>query len=46
MNAAVMEDYLKFIANRRLRQIGLPEQDQPVPVDVGDHGSQEGEEFL
>ena len=26
MNAAMMEDYLKFIANRRLAQIGLPEQ--------------------
>ncbi len=26
MNATMMEDYLKFIANRRLTQIGLPEQ--------------------
>lgn len=26
MNAAVMEEYLRFIANRRLVQIGLPEQ--------------------
>ena len=26
MNAAMMEDYLKFIANRRLTQIGLKEQ--------------------
>jgi len=26
MNAAMMEDYLKFIANRRLIQLGLPEQ--------------------
>ncbi|MDT8399598.1 MAG: ribonucleotide-diphosphate reductase subunit beta [Pseudomonadales bacterium] len=26
MNAAMMEDYLKFIANRRLVQLGLPEQ--------------------
>jgi len=26
MNAAMMEDYLKFIANRRLSQLGLPEQ--------------------
>jgi len=26
MNAVMMEDYLKFIANRRLAQIGLPEQ--------------------
>jgi len=26
MNAAIMEDYLKFIANRRLVQIGLPEE--------------------
>ena len=26
MNAVMMEDYLKFIANRRLVQLGLPEQ--------------------
>ncbi len=26
MNASMMEEYLKFIANRRLVQIGLPEQ--------------------
>ena len=26
MNAAMMEEYLQFIANRRLIQIGLPEQ--------------------
>jgi len=26
MNAAIMEEYLQFIANRRLIQIGLPEQ--------------------
>ncbi|MBR9805214.1 ribonucleotide-diphosphate reductase subunit beta [bacterium] len=26
MNASMMEDYLKFIANRRLAQLGLPEQ--------------------
>lgn len=26
MNAAMMEDYLQFIANRRPTQIGLPEQ--------------------
>jgi ribonucleoside-diphosphate reductase beta chain len=26
MNAAMMEDYLHFIANRRLNQLGLPEQ--------------------
>lgn len=26
MNAAMMEDYLKFICNRRLTQLGLPEQ--------------------
>jgi ribonucleoside-diphosphate reductase beta chain len=26
MNAAMMEDYLHFIANRRLSQLGLPEQ--------------------
>jgi ribonucleoside-diphosphate reductase beta chain len=26
MNAAMMEEYLQFIANRRLAQLGLPEQ--------------------
>ena len=26
MNAGMMEEYLKFIANRRLNQLGLPEQ--------------------
>ena len=26
MNAAMMEEYLKFICNRRLVQIGLPEE--------------------
>jgi len=26
MNAAMMEEYLHFIANRRLVQLGLPEQ--------------------
>jgi ribonucleoside-diphosphate reductase beta chain len=26
MNAAMMEEYLQFIANRRLAQVGLPEQ--------------------
>jgi ribonucleoside-diphosphate reductase beta chain len=26
MNAAMMEEYLQFIANRRLNQVGLPEQ--------------------
>ncbi|MGI9251961.1 MAG: ribonucleotide-diphosphate reductase subunit beta [Pseudohongiellaceae bacterium] len=35
MNAATMEEYLQFIANRRLVQIGLPEQfkgvDNPFP---------------
>ncbi|MBQ75559.1 MAG: ribonucleotide-diphosphate reductase subunit beta [Gammaproteobacteria bacterium] len=35
MNAAMMEEYLKFIGNRRLIQIGLPEQfrdvDNPFP---------------
>ena len=35
MNAAMMEDYLKFIANRRLTQIGLKEEypgtTNPVP---------------
>ncbi|MEC8693934.1 MAG: ribonucleotide-diphosphate reductase subunit beta [Pseudomonadota bacterium] len=35
MNAQMMEEYLKFITNRRLTQIGLPEQfpgvDNPFP---------------
>ncbi|KTB79042.1 hypothetical protein AO069_08885 [Pseudomonas syringae pv. syringae PD2774] len=35
MNAAMMEDYLSFIANRRLSQIGLkekcPETTNPFP---------------
>ena len=35
MNAAMMEEYLQFIANRRLTQLGLPEQfkgvTNPVP---------------
>ncbi|MES2663822.1 MAG: ribonucleotide-diphosphate reductase subunit beta [Pseudomonadota bacterium] len=30
MNAASMEEYLQFIANRRLAQLGLPEQYQRV----------------
>jgi ribonucleoside-diphosphate reductase beta chain len=30
MNAAMMEEYLQFIANRRLVQIGLPEQFESV----------------
>ena len=30
MNAAMMEEYLEFIANRRLIQIGLPEQFEGV----------------
>src|SRR6056300_332402 len=30
MNASMMEEYLQFIANRRLVQIGLPEQFQGV----------------
>ena len=30
MNAAIMEEYLEFIANRRLVQIGLPEQFEGV----------------
>ena len=30
MNAAMMEEYLQFIANRRLIQIGLPEQFEGV----------------
>jgi ribonucleoside-diphosphate reductase beta chain len=37
MNAQMMEEYLKFIANRRLTQIGLSEQfagcREPLPLD-------------
>lgn len=32
MNAAMMEDYLKFIANRRLTQIGLKEEYPGLPT--------------
>ena len=32
MNAAMCKDYLQFIANRRLTQIGLPEQYEGVTV--------------
>lgn len=50
MNAAMMEDYLKFIANRRLSQIGLKEEypgtTNPVPMDERDHGLEEREELL
>ena len=48
MNAAMMEEYLKFIANRRLSQLGLPVHGsrQSVPVDERDHGPEEREEFL
>ena len=37
MNATMMEEYLQFIANRRLAQIGLAEsslEPEPVSVDV------------
>ena len=41
MNAAMMEEYLKFIANRRLTQIGLDEEfkgvTNPFPMDVRDY---------
>ena len=43
MNAAMMEEYLHFIANRRLSQLGLPEQyrrrAESFPMDVGNYGS-------
>ena len=43
MNAKTMEEYLKYVCNRRLTQINLPEAypgaDNPVPVDVRNHGS-------
>jgi ribonucleoside-diphosphate reductase beta chain len=35
MNASMMEEYLKFIANRRLNQVGLPEQYAGVTNPVG-----------
>ena len=45
MNANMMAEYLQFIANRRLAQIGLPEQfpgrEESVSLDVRDHGSEE-----
>ncbi|WVM88325.1 ribonucleotide-diphosphate reductase subunit beta [Halopseudomonas pachastrellae] len=49
MNAAMMEDYLKFIANRRLTQIGLKEEypaPPPLPLDERDHGPEEREKLL
>jgi ribonucleoside-diphosphate reductase beta chain len=50
MNANMMAEYLQFIANRRLAQIGLsgavPRREEPVPVDERDHGPEEGEELL
>ena len=50
MNAAMMEEYLHFIANRRLSQLGLPEQypgrTEPVPMDVGNYGPAQGEKLL
>ena len=49
LNAALCEQYMHFIANRRCAQIGLTRFSQngkPVPVDVRGDGSQEGEELL
>ena len=44
MNALMFEDYVKFIANRRLAQVGLtaqfPGTQNPFPVDVGNPGSE------
>ncbi len=49
MNAAMMEDYLKFIANRRLTQIGLKEE-YPGTSNRSrgerNHGPEEGKELL
>jgi len=50
MNAAMMEDYLKFIANRRLSQIGFEGRVsgdyESVPLDERDYGLEEREELL
>ena len=44
MNASMMEEYLQFIANRRLTQIGLEEEFkrsyQSISMDVRNNGSQ------
>ncbi len=50
MNAAMMEEYLHFIANRRLSQLGLhgavPRREESLPVDERDHGPAQGKELL
>ena len=49
MNASMMEEYLQFIANRRLTQLGCPSssrRSKSIPMDVRDHGSTKGEELL
>ncbi|GIS26818.1 MAG: hypothetical protein CM15mP127_11910 [Gammaproteobacteria bacterium] len=42
MNASMMEEYLKFIANRRLTQLGLDEKVRwgykSLSMDVRNHG--------
>ncbi len=50
LNAALCEQYMHFIANRRCAQIGLGRRirgsGESIPVDVGGHGPEEGEELL
>ena len=50
MNAKMMEEYLKFICNRRLVQIELEEEypgaKESFSLDVRDYGSKKRKEFL
>ncbi|GIS69241.1 MAG: hypothetical protein CM1200mP9_00620 [Gammaproteobacteria bacterium] len=50
MNGNMMAEYLQFIANRRLAQIGLPERFQavknPFPLDVRNHGLKKGKKLF
>jgi ribonucleoside-diphosphate reductase beta chain len=50
LNAALCEQYMHFIANRRCAQLGLSpvfaETENPFPRDVGSHGPEEGKELL
>ena len=49
MNANMMEEYLQFVANRRLAQIGLSEQfrsKESIPMDVRNYGPEKGKELF
>jgi hypothetical protein len=49
LNAALCEQYMHFIANRRCAQIGLPPvfaKRRTRSVDVGSDGPEEGKELL